>query len=178
MTSGRGGGRGGRGPGQGIGRGRGGGRRGRSGMGRHMGQGMGRNSNFESVPGNIPFGQSSGRGQKIFESLADAIGNKVHHTKTTHSYTEAASSRPSAPEDRNHQTATGNEKSLQSIAVIDEELCVSCGICAEICPENAVFFKNTNPRINPDKCTGCGTCVDQCPNGAILLSELAQVAGS
>lgn len=45
-------------------------------------------------------------------------------------------------------------------------LCIGCGECANICPENAVRPESTN-RIIRDDCTRCGACVDACPSTAL-----------
>lgn len=69
-------------------------------------------------------------------------------------------------------------------AHIDKTKCVECGMCAKVCPYNAIL-NNKRPcensckvkaismnadraaQIDNDKCTGCGACVYQCPFGAI-----------
>ena len=174
MTGGRGGGRGGRGIGKGMGRGRGRGTR--MGRDRRAGQWMGCNPHFGPGPAGTPFGASAGTDQKILQSLAEALDNVVHAIRTPFAYAEAAKTKPSAPGDRNQETAS--EKSLRRIAVINEEMCAGCGICADNCPEHAVVFRNTNPVINPDRCSGCGVCVEQCPSEAISLSELTLATGT
>ena len=44
-------------------------------------------------------------------------------------------------------------------------LCVSCGLCVEKCPENALE-KSANGRIiyHPEKCVQCDTCIHICPH--------------
>jgi ferredoxin len=54
-------------------------------------------------------------------------------------------------------------------AVVDKARCVRCGICVDICPEQAIFM-NWEVMIDSNKCNGCGTCVDECPNEALSLS--------
>lgn len=69
---------------------------------------------------------------------------------------------------QNHKTSTEEEKMAASV---DKEMCVSCGICEEVCPEGAIIVDNI-AMIDQQKCTGCGSCVDECPNEAISLAEL------
>lgn len=70
-------------------------------------------------------------------------------------------------------------------AHIDKDKCVECGMCAKVCPYNAIS-NNKRPcenackvkaismsdtkvaSIDNDKCTACGACVYQCPFGAIM----------
>ncbi|MBI5253510.1 MAG: CoB--CoM heterodisulfide reductase iron-sulfur subunit A family protein [Euryarchaeota archaeon] len=57
-------------------------------------------------------------------------------------------------------------------AVVNEELCISCGRCIEVCPFEAISVnkneKNENKAwVNDALCKGCGTCASICPNAAI-----------
>ena len=54
--------------------------------------------------------------------------------------------------------------------VIDEDLCVGCGLCASICP--TVFQLNSDEKsevIGKDKCSTCDCqqAIDNCPAQAI-----------
>ena len=63
----------------------------------------------------------------------------------------------------------------RTTAIVDKEECVSCGVCASVCPEEAITVEDI-AVINPQKCTGCGLCVDECPNESISLVKLEEVA--
>lgn len=51
-------------------------------------------------------------------------------------------------------------------AVINNELCSNCGVCAQFCPNGAMTV-NGKTAIDPLACTGCADCVSICPNRAI-----------
>lgn len=76
---------------------------------------------------------------------------------------------------------------------IDQEKCVHCGRCAQVCPYNAILYRERPcesacgvnaieadeegfAEIRSEKCVSCGLCVVSCPFGAIgEKSEMAQV---
>ncbi|MEG1887318.1 MAG: 4Fe-4S dicluster domain-containing protein, partial [Oscillospiraceae bacterium] len=77
-------------------------------------------------------------------------------------------------------TFDGNQK-----AHIDKSKCVECGMCAKVCPYNAIANRKRpcenackikaistsetkSAAIDNDKCIACGACVYQCPFGAIM----------
>jgi len=51
--------------------------------------------------------------------------------------------------------------------VINEE-CVSCGACADECPEGAISEGDDRYVIDAEMCVDCGSCADVCPAEAIL----------
>lgn len=70
------------------------------------------------------------------------------------------------------------------VAHIDKSKCKECGMCAKVCPYNAIqnykrpcevsckvnaiyMGENKEACINNSKCISCGACVYQCPFGAI-----------
>ncbi len=50
---------------------------------------------------------------------------------------------------------------------IDENECISCGACAEVCPEDAISEGENSYVIDPAACIDCGLCEDECPVDAI-----------
>ena len=50
---------------------------------------------------------------------------------------------------------------------IDDERCIGCGACLEVCPTAAIALVGDKARVNEELCTGCQACVDVCPQGAI-----------
>ena len=78
-------------------------------------------------------------------------------------------------------------------SVIDQEKCIKCGRCAEVCGYNAIIVqerpcaaacgmdaihtdKNGKADIDYEKCVSCGMCLVNCPFGAIAdKSQIFQV---
>jgi heterodisulfide reductase subunit A len=52
-----------------------------------------------------------------------------------------------------------------------EERCKHCGICAKVCPYNAIVVDKVNKttKIIEAACAGCGTCGAECPTGALVM---------
>jgi len=51
---------------------------------------------------------------------------------------------------------------------INEDLCVSCGVCVDDCPVGAITLEeNQTAVINEDECIRCGQCHDICPQEAV-----------
>ena len=53
--------------------------------------------------------------------------------------------------------------------VIQDDSCTGCGMCAEICPFQAIGSCDGLPMVDRELCMGCGLCVSHCPNGSINL---------
>jgi formate hydrogenlyase subunit 6/NADH:ubiquinone oxidoreductase subunit I len=76
---------------------------------------------------------------------------------------------------------TGERKLLH---VIDPELCIDCGACGVICPDEAIYDNEGNlcdflkPAQRPlayvdlQSCVGCEWCVWACPFDALQMVEL------
>ena len=54
-----------------------------------------------------------------------------------------------------------------------QENCTGCGICADVCPHDAISMTRQMPypEPRPDKCVGCMLCVEQCTFGAIEVKS-------
>ncbi len=57
-------------------------------------------------------------------------------------------------------------------AVVDEDACNACELCAKRCPVNAIEVAEA-ASVNVDKCLGCGVCVPKCKTEAIKLERRA-----
>jgi len=54
--------------------------------------------------------------------------------------------------------------------------CRDCGLCEEICPQNAIFRRTLSDggfeyAVDEERCIGCGFCAGACPTGVWELSE-------
>ncbi|MEN6460524.1 MAG: 4Fe-4S binding protein [Syntrophomonas sp.] len=64
------------------------------------------------------------------------------------------------------------------IPILEPEMCLGCGICAERCLIGAIAIHEKGnetevPIINNEICIGCGVCVSSCPNGSLSMSRRA-----
>jgi len=58
---------------------------------------------------------------------------------------------------------------------IDRTTCTRCGVCVDICPNNALEPTDDGPVLaHPELCTECGVCQDQCPSGSITVLRRLQ----
>jgi heterodisulfide reductase subunit A2 len=55
-----------------------------------------------------------------------------------------------------------------TVAFVDEDVCVGCGICVGVCPYEARILHQRKKvaLVEEALCQGCGGCVAACPNGA------------
>ncbi len=54
---------------------------------------------------------------------------------------------------------------------VDEQKCIRCGKCSEICQFNAIVFFKTPPMIFKELCHSCGGCSKVCPSSAIIEKD-------
>jgi Fe-S-cluster-containing hydrogenase component 2 len=52
---------------------------------------------------------------------------------------------------------------------IDKKICVGCFACVGFCPEAAMFHHDE--CLEPFKCVACGACVKVCPTGALFMVD-------
>ena len=57
------------------------------------------------------------------------------------------------------------------LAVLDQNKCIKCGKCMEICRFDAVEISEKGYNIIPLECEGCGYCTHICPSDALKLEK-------
>lgn len=55
--------------------------------------------------------------------------------------------------------------------VHQKDSCNFCGICAEVCPFDALTTNNNNWTFKIKSCFGCGVCVENCTNEALSFKD-------
>jgi heterodisulfide reductase subunit A len=56
-------------------------------------------------------------------------------------------------------------------SVVDEEQCIGCGLCEEICSYGAHYLENSKSHTIAALCRGCGACAAECPRRAITMQH-------
>jgi len=60
----------------------------------------------------------------------------------------------------------------QTVAVIDEQLCIGCTLCIEACPFDAIVgAAQLMHTVIARECTGCALCLPPCPVDCIRMVE-------
>ncbi len=51
------------------------------------------------------------------------------------------------------------------------DACTFCGVCAEVCPFDAITVNKKKWKLSKRKCFGCGVCVDNCAHQSLVNEE-------
>ena len=54
---------------------------------------------------------------------------------------------------------------------VDDEQCLGCGVCLDVCPTGALHLVDGVATIDQAICRGCKACVDACPAGALVYES-------
>lgn len=73
----------------------------------------------------------------------------------------------------------GAEKEADTVAWIDEDVCIGCTKCIQACPVDAILgAPQLMHTVIRDQCTGCELCVEPCPVDCIHMLPVAEDIGS
>jgi len=65
---------------------------------------------------------------------------------------------------------------MKKLAIVDQNVCAACGVCAKVCPRGALsVYRGCYAVVNKDKCVGCGLCCKACPAGCISIKQRGEV---
>jgi len=56
-------------------------------------------------------------------------------------------------------------------SVVDEDQCIGCGLCEEICSYGAHYLEEGKSHTIAALCRGCGACAAECPRRAITMQH-------
>jgi heterodisulfide reductase subunit A len=56
-------------------------------------------------------------------------------------------------------------------SVVDEEECIGCGLCEELCSYGAHYLEEGKSHTIAALCRGCGACAAECPRRAITMQH-------
>jgi pyruvate formate lyase activating enzyme len=58
-----------------------------------------------------------------------------------------------------------------------DTLCTKCGLCVNVCPEEAISVDDKGVSIDRKKCTNCGDCISVCTPGVLKILGETMSAG-
>ncbi|MDA8094591.1 MAG: electron transport complex subunit RsxB [Betaproteobacteria bacterium] len=67
----------------------------------------------------------------------------------------------------------------KSVALIDEQVCIGCTLCAQACPVDAIVGAAKQMHtVIVSECTGCELCVAPCPVDCIHMVPIGEEIGT
>ena len=60
---------------------------------------------------------------------------------------------------------------VDGFCFIEQQLCMHCGLCYDICPYDAINKNNGKFEVDEDKCKYCGACKNACPANAFMFER-------
>ncbi|NOX43311.1 MAG: electron transport complex subunit RsxB [Gammaproteobacteria bacterium] len=98
-------------------------------------------------------------GEVTIKALADLLGREAKPLSSEH-----------RPEHRPEHHLNNNEESVKTVAVIDEQMCIGCTLCIQVCPTDAILGATKQMHtVIALECTGCDLCLAPCPVDCIEM---------
>jgi MinD superfamily P-loop ATPase len=123
------------------------------------------------VKKNINIAVSSGKGGTgktfISTNLAKVLSEKQNKVR----YLDCDVEEPNGHLFLNPVIEKEEDVNLISPVEVDQEKCINCGKCAEICQYNAIAVIKNKVLIFKELCHVCGGCTIACPTGAVIEKE-------
>lgn len=67
------------------------------------------------------------------------------------------------------------DDTVKKIAVVDQKICVACGVCMNACPKGTIsVYRGCYAMVEEARCVGCGLCAKACPAGCIAVKERSE----
>lgn len=139
-------------------------------------QGFGLDASFE-IPSvanciyvsNPPSPERQGKQNKREEEVAHAVAQRIVAQERVMEATGRVLGRLLSK-------ATGTEEKPRSVKAfsVDRSKCISCGICARVCPTNTIKLQDGHPVWSGDDCTECLACIHRCPTEAIQYGFISK----
>ena len=65
-------------------------------------------------------------------------------------------------------------RQIDSIFIVDDDLCYGCGACIALCPIDVLTLDNRLAIVDEENCTHCEHCIPSCPVFALSIKEVAK----
>lgn len=69
------------------------------------------------------------------------------------------------------RTTMHKKEIVDGFCFIEQQLCMHCGLCYDICPYDAINKNNGKFEVDGDKCKYCGACKNACPANAFMFER-------
>ena len=76
----------------------------------------------------------------------------------------------SSPKEQNKVSGIESQRKPKKeipFPVVNDDICIGCGNCIEICPQQTIIMENDKAKIIEANCKKCRICVKACPVNAI-----------
>ena len=75
------------------------------------------------------------------------------------------------PVDAIPRTTMHKKEIIDGFCFIEQQLCMHCGLCYDICPYDAINKNDCKFEVDEDKCKYCGACKNACPANAFMFER-------